>query len=63
LEIVEPETLREGLIASFNDGAELLSLDTYETYELDASDIPPGLSQGERVLFLLRDGRCHVVSP
>lgn len=63
LEIVEPETLREGLIASFNDGAELLSLDTYETYELDASDIPRGLSQGERVLFLLKDGRCHVVSP
>ncbi|RZN44755.1 hypothetical protein EF808_07700 [archaeon] len=63
LEIVGSEFLRKGLIASFNDGAEVLALDTYETYELEAASVPKGLTQGDQVLFLIKDSRCHVVNP
>jgi nonsense-mediated mRNA decay protein 3 len=64
LEIIDKKALRPGMIASRDaEGAELLTLDSYETLPLAPELVVSGMDQGEQVLFFTRDGTHYAVSP
>lgn len=64
LEIVGEPLMRDGMIASRDEaGAEMLTLDSYETIPLSPEILAEGMSQGEPVRFIERNGIYYAVSP
>ncbi len=64
LEIVGEPLMRDGMIASRDEGgAQMLTLDSYETIPLTPQIMAEGMSQGEPVRFFERNGIFYAVSP